>query len=153
MTISLHQLRGDTLVSNDPALLDFDVIHAFLTQSYWSPGIPRALVERAAANSCPIGLYRRAGEQWQQIGYTRIVTDAATFGYIADVFVLDGYRGQGLARWMVDAAVTHPDWRDVRTWLLTTRDAHEVYRRVGFTEVDPGRFMRKAIPPDWLVPS
>ncbi len=144
--------RGDYRVSDDRALLDFEMIHDFLRQSYWSPGIPRALVEQAAAHSTPFGLYHRAGpDRYEQVGYMRILSDFAAFAYLMDVFVLEAFRGRGLAQWMVRTAMADASFQDVRSWLLVTRDAHGLYRRLGFSEVDPGRYMRRAITPAWLV--
>jgi GNAT superfamily N-acetyltransferase len=146
--------RGDYWVSNDRALLDFGVIHDFMRQSYWSPGIPRALVEQAAAHSTPFGLYRRTGpDRHEQIGYMRILSDFTALAYLMDVFVLETFRGQGLGRWMVQTAMADAAFQDVRSWMLVTRDAHELYRRLGFSEVDPGRYMRRAVTPGWLVPA
>jgi ribosomal protein S18 acetylase RimI-like enzyme len=144
--------RGDYVLSDDRARLDFDMIHDFLRRSYWSPGIPRSLVEQAAAHSTPFGLYRRAGpDQHEQIGYMRVLSDFAAFAYLMDVFVLETFRGQGLARWMVQAAMADASFQDVRSWMLVTRDAHGLYRRLGFSEVDPGRYMRRTVTPGWLA--
>ncbi len=127
------------VLSDDPARLDFDAVHAFLTGSYWSPGIPRETVERAAAGSLTVGLYASGGAQ---IGYARVVTDRATFAYLADVYVLDAHRGRGLGRWMVEQILAHPELRGLRRWLLTTQDAHGLYERLGFVRAPfPERFM------------
>jgi len=124
--------------SDDPARLDFDVIHGYLVQSYWSAHIPRQLVERAAAGSMPFGLY----DVGVQIGYARLVTDKATFAYLADVFVLDAYKGRGLGTWFMQQILDHPDLQDLRRWLLTTQDAHTFYERLGFVRNPfPERFM------------
>ncbi|GAB5534769.1 MAG: GNAT family N-acetyltransferase [Rubricoccaceae bacterium] len=124
--------------SDDPARLDFDVVHSYLAQSYWSAHIPRQLVERAAVGSMPFGLY----EGDTQIGYARLVTDKATFAYLADVFVLDAYKGRGLGTWFMQQILNHPDLQDLRRWLLTTQDAHTFYERLGFIHNPfPERFM------------
>lgn len=132
--------RPDGVVlSTDPARLDFAVIHALLAASYWSPGVERDRVERAARNSLPYGLYAPDGAQ---IGYARVVTDRATMAYLADVVVDDAWRGRGLGTWMVRTAVEDPDLTDLRRWLLFTRDAHELYSRFGFGPLpDPSRAM------------
>ncbi len=130
--------RGPYLLSTDPALLDVSVIHAFLSEhSYWAPGIPRELVEKSIRNSLCCGLFCES----RQIGFARMVTDRATFAWLADVFVLDAYRGQGLGKWMVENLLKHPDLQGLRRILLGTRDAHGLYAQFGFTPLgDPSRF-------------
>lgn len=127
----VREFRRDDgfLLSSDPERLDFDVIHGCLTRSYWSPGIGRERVVRAAAHSLAYGLY---GPDGAQVGYARVVTDRATLAYLADVFVLEDVRGRGLGAWMVDKVVSDPDLADLRRWLLFTRDAHTLYSRFGF---------------------
>jgi GNAT superfamily N-acetyltransferase len=130
--------RGADEISTTRDRLDLDVIHGFLTDSYWSPGIPRDTVERAIAGSLNFGLYRKG----RQIGFARVITDGATFAYFADVFVLPDYRGAGLAAWLMTTALAHPALTDLRRCLLVTRDAHAIYARCGFTPlVRPERFM------------
>ncbi|MEO0559166.1 MAG: GNAT family N-acetyltransferase [Bacteroidota bacterium] len=124
--------------TDDPTRLDFDVIHGYLAQSYWSAHIPRQLVERAAQGSIAIGLYD--GEA--QIGYARVISDGTTFAYLADVFVLDAYQGRGLGTWFMQQILDHPNLQDLRRWLLTTQDAHAFYERLGFVHNPfPERFM------------
>lgn len=115
-------------LSDDPARLDFDRIHAWLTVSYWSPGIGRELVERAARGSHALGAYRDG----EQVGYARMITDRATFAWLADVWVEEGGRGQGLGRRMVRWFLDHQDYRDIRRIALVTLDAHDVYAPLGF---------------------
>jgi GNAT superfamily N-acetyltransferase len=127
-------------ISTDPERLDVDVVHRFLsTDAYWSPGVARDVVERSIAGSMPFGVYR--GDD--QVGFARVVTDRATFAWIADVFVLADHRGQGLGKRLVEEIMAHPELRGLRRWLLGTADAHELYRRFGFEELDnsSGRFM------------
>jgi GNAT superfamily N-acetyltransferase len=125
--------------SDDPARLDVDVIHGFLRTSYWSPGVSRQIVEKAIQGSLPMGLYAPDG---RQAGFARVVTDRATFGYLADVFVLPEHRGRGLSRFLVTALLEHPDLSGLRRWMLATADAHGVYEALGFTAlVDPSRWM------------
>jgi GNAT superfamily N-acetyltransferase len=127
-------------LSFDPAELQLDVIHDFLRQCYWSPGIPRHAVERAVRHSLTAAVFDRSGAQ---VGFARMVTDQASFGYLADVFVLEAHRGRGLARSMVMALLGLPEIRDCRTLLLLTRDAHGVYESCGYERVqDPGLFMQ-----------
>ncbi|MFP2957128.1 GNAT family N-acetyltransferase [Myxococcus sp. 1LA] len=126
------------VVSDDPARIDLDVIHGYLSRSYWSTGIPRETVERAARNSLVFGLYSPEG----QVGYARVVTDRATFAYLCDVFVLESYQGRGLGPWMMEALLAHPDLQGLRRFLLATRDAHSLYARYGFEPLKvPARFM------------
>src|ERR671923_1044617 len=131
--------RGDYLISTDRSRLDLDVIHTYLSEeAYWSPGVPRDVVERSIERSLNFGLYR--GDE--QAGFARVVTDYATFAWLADVFVLDEHRGRGLGRWLVETALSHPDLQGLRRWILATGDAHGLYARFGFRQVASGsRFM------------
>ncbi len=130
--------RDPYLVSDDPALLDLDVIHAELARSYWAEGIPRAVVERSLANSLCFGLHLREA----QIGFARAITDRATFAYVADVFVLAEHRGLGLGRWLVECVRAHPDLRGLRRLVLVTRDAHALYAKTGWKPLEsPERYM------------
>ena len=145
----LYEYRREPyLISTDPARLDLDVIHGYLSHSYWSPGIPRELVERGVANSLNFGLYDvNNGER--QIGLARIVTDYARFAYLADVFVLDNYRGQGLGVWLVDCVINCPALADNTTSLLFTRDAHALYKKFGFEPANAERAMMRRQTPAW----
>ncbi|MBL8746572.1 MAG: GNAT family N-acetyltransferase [Phycisphaerae bacterium] len=138
-----HEMRKNgCLISDDPARLDFNVIHAFLTTGYWSPGISMELVRRAASNSIAFGVYLES--DLAQIGYARVVTDRATFAYLADVFILEPYRGKGHADDLMHAINAHPDLQGLRRWMLMTRDAHALYARHGFTPLrDPTRAMER----------
>ena len=130
--------KDDYEIDDDAARLDLDVIHGFLVTSYWAEGVPRDVVERSVAGSLNLGLYH-AGSQ---VGLTRAVTDRATFAWVADVFVLPGHRGRGLAHWMMETLLAHPDLAGLRRFMLATSDAHQVYADCGFTALaDPGRYM------------
>ncbi len=132
--------HGDYVISTERSRLDLDVIHGFLTRSYWSPGIPRETVERAIQHSLPFGLYLGAA----QVGFARVITDFTSFGYLADVFILEAHRGKGLSKWMMQVLFSHPELQGFRRWMLATRDAHGLYRQVGFTSLAaPERFMEK----------
>lgn len=126
--LPLERHRDGYTVSTDPARLDLVAVHAFLTTSYWSPGIPFDAVARAVRGSLCFGLYGGA----EQVGFARAVTDRATFAYLCDVYVLDAHRGRGLGDWLVRTAVAHPDLQGLRRFLLATRDAHGLYERIGF---------------------
>jgi GNAT superfamily N-acetyltransferase len=140
----VHHPEGYTL-SDAAVRLDLDLIHGFLTGSYWSPGIGRDTVARAIRNSMAFGIYHDASDT--QVGFCRIISDRATFAYLADVFVLEDHRGRGLARWMVAAVRAHPELQGLRRWILATRDAHAVYAAVGFAPLAaPERFMEVPLP-------
>jgi len=141
--------KGEYEIDDDPGRIDLDVVHGFLTTSYWAEGVPRDVVARSVANSLVLGLYHRGGEvgQGAQVGLTRVVTDRATFAWVADVFVLPGHRGRGLAHWMIETLLAHPDMAGMRRFMLATSDAHQVYADCGFTPLAaPGRFMEIARP-------
>jgi GNAT superfamily N-acetyltransferase len=129
-------------VTTDPARIDRDLVHGFLAASYWSKGIPREVFERSLANALCFSLYDGAA----QVGFARVVTDRATFAYLADVFVLQAHRGRGLSKVIMEAVVAHPDLQGLRRWVLATRDAHGLYARYGFTPLaEPARFMERWI--------
>jgi len=131
-------------ISVDPARLDLAVIYRYLSEeAYWSPGIPREIVERAVANSLCFGVYTAAGAQ---VGFARLITDRATYAYLADVFVLSEYRGQGLSKRLMEAIIAHPELQGLRRWMLATRDAHGLYAKTGWTPVkDPARLMERVL--------
>ncbi len=125
-------------MSTDPARLDPDVVHAFLTSSYWARGIPRDVVERSLRHSLCFGVYHRG----RQVGLARVVSDRATYAYVADVFILEGHRGRGLGKRLMARIKDHPDLQCLRRWSLGTRDAHGLYREFGFREpADPSLWM------------
>jgi GNAT superfamily N-acetyltransferase len=130
--------RGPYFLSTDPALLDISLIQRFLSeQSYWAPGVPRDVVERSLKNSLCFGLFHES----QQIGFARLVTDRATFAWLADVFVIEAFRSQGLGKWMIESLLRHPDLQGLRRILLGTRDAHGLYAQFGFKPLaEPSRF-------------
>src|SRR5262249_18482016 len=121
--------RDGFTVSTDPARLDVDMIHGYLTRSYWARGIPREVFERSIANAVAFGL----SEGSRQVAFARPVTDRATVAYVGDVFVLEGWRGRGLSRWLMECMLAHPELQGFRRWFLLTRDAHGLYAKLGFT--------------------
>jgi N-acetylglutamate synthase-like GNAT family acetyltransferase len=133
-------------VSSDPAELDIDFIHGFLTRSYWSEGISREIVEKAIRGSLCFGVFvdgRQAGHTLQQAGFARMITDKATFAYLADVFIHEDYRDRGLGKLLMKSILAHPDLQGLRRIILATRDAHGLYRRFGFTALNnPERWMQ-----------
>jgi GNAT superfamily N-acetyltransferase len=127
-------------ITSDPARIDVAAVHAFLTESYWSPGVPRAVVEKAIAGSLPFAAILDGAT----IGFARVVTDRATFAYLADVYVLPERRGHGIAHALMDAVLAHPDLQTVRRFVLVTRDAHALYADFGFTALAaPERYMER----------
>ena len=135
-------------ISTDPSRLQLEAIHAYLTRSYWSPGIPIELVARAIANSMCFGLYR--GDE--QVGFARVVTDKSSFAYLADVYVLEAHRGQGLSKRLVETIQAHPDLQGLRRFMLATRDAHGLYAQFGFRPLGvPERLMEIRQTPTWLT--
>ena len=138
--MSTEWRRGEFTISTDRSRIDLDMVHGFLTASYWAEGIPRDVVARSLDHSLAFGLYH----DQRQVGLARVVTDRATFAYLSDVFVLEAYRGQGLASWMLEVIHAHPELQGLRWWLLATRDAHDVYRKGGYVELSaPERLMER----------
>jgi GNAT superfamily N-acetyltransferase len=132
--------RGDYSISTDPARLDLDVIHGYLSRSYWAAGRSRELIARAIQHSLCFGLYHDAG----QVGFARIITDYATFAWLCDVFVLEEHQGRGLGKWLIGAVVAHPQLQGLRRTLLATRDAHGLYGQHGFALLaEPERWMER----------
>jgi GNAT superfamily N-acetyltransferase len=127
-------------ISTSRDRLDVERVHRFLsTEAYWSRGRAREVVERSIANSLPFGVYTADGEQ---VGFARVVTDYATFAWLADVYIEEAHRGHGLGKRLVTEVLGHPDLQGLRRWMLGTADAHELYRRFGFDGLrDVRRFM------------
>jgi GNAT superfamily N-acetyltransferase len=139
--MSTYEIRnGDLLISTDKALLDRGFIHQFLSErSYWAGGISRETVNRAIENSLCFGVYQ-AG---QPAGFARVVTDYATFAWLADVFIDESRRARGLGKQLVGAVLAHPQLAGLRRTLLGTRDAHGLYARFGFGPLEHvERFMQ-----------
>ena len=134
----MERTRDGFTLSTDPARLDLDVIHGFLVGSYWAAGVPKEVVARALRHSLCFGVY----EGGRQVAFARVITDHATFAYLADVFVVPACRGRGLSKWMMSCVREHPDLQGLRRWMLATRDAHGLYRQFGFTAPsDPSVWM------------
>ncbi|MBI3651062.1 MAG: GNAT family N-acetyltransferase [Acidobacteria bacterium] len=143
MTTTYQSHYQDFLISTDPSLLNLEVIHEFLTRSYWAQGIAVEIVKQSLENSLCFGVYHHQ----RQVGFARVITDYATFAYLADVFILEECRGQGLSKWLMATLVAHPDLQGLRRWLLATRDAHELYRQYGFADLaSPERWMERYFP-------
>jgi len=130
--------KNNYLISTDKSKIDIDYVHGFLSQSYWSPGVPMQVVKKAMKGSLCFGVYYND----TQIGYARMVTDKATFAYLADVFIDEDHRGKGLAKWLVEMILAHPQLQGLRRILLATKDAHKLYEQCGFTSINnPERYM------------
>jgi GNAT superfamily N-acetyltransferase len=139
----MNWTRGEFSISCDPDKQDLDVIHGFLSRSYWSNGIPKDIVKRSIAGSLCFALLHRE----KQIGFARVISDFATIAYLGDVFVLEEYRGQGLSKWMMECVSAHPDLQGLRRWMLATSDAHGLYAQFGFTALSkPQLFMERHNP-------
>lgn len=121
--------KDEYTISTDKSKLDIHVIHDFISQTYWASGIPLATMQKAIEGAMCFGVFH--GEQ--QVGFARVITDKATFAYLADVFIIESHRGKGLSKWLVEIIVGHPDLQGLRRFLLATRDAHGLYRQFGFT--------------------
>lgn len=135
-------------ISADPDRLDMDFIYTEISQKYWSRGIPRTVLEKAIANSMAFGIYLND----RQIGFARVVTDYATFAYLADVFITESQQGKGYGKRLIAAVKAAPQLAGLRRWMLITRDAHALYRPYGFTALaHPERAMEHANPDIYLT--
>jgi GNAT superfamily N-acetyltransferase len=135
MTVSKDQYY----ITTDQSKFDIDFIHGFLSSSYWAAGITKDIVTRSIAGSLCFGVF--IGNK--QIGFARMITDKATFAYLADVFMDEQSRGKGLSKWLMKIIIEHPDLQGLRRILLATRDAHELYKKFGFTPLNnPDRWMQ-----------
>ena len=135
-----HQ-HGDYVISTDKRRLDVGLVHDYLChESYWANGRSLPTVQKSIKNSLCFGLYHYE----QQVGFARVVTDYATFGWLCDVFILEAHRGHGLAKWLVQTVIQHPELVDIKRLILATGDAHELYRRYGGFELLPN-------PEKWMI--
>ncbi|MEL6384947.1 MAG: GNAT family N-acetyltransferase [Cyanobacteria bacterium J06626_18] len=136
--------RGAFTISDRREDLDDDCIYQFLSdRSYWSKGIPRAIVIKALDSSLCFGVFRGK----EQVGFGRVITDRATFAYLSDVFILASYRGQGLGKWLVECMMEHSELQGLRRWMLATADAHQLYQQYGFGPLGkPDMLMEKLDP-------
>lgn len=138
--MKIHEaVKEDFFISTDKSKLNVQLIHQYLgTESYWAKNIPLAIVEKSIAGSFCFGVYQNN----EQVGFARVITDHATFAYLADVFILPKCRGNGLGKWLIDEIMKCPELQGLRRWLLATRDAHGLYAQFGFAPLDkPERIM------------
>ena len=134
-------ISGEFKITTDPEKLDLVWIHDFLTnKSYWSKGITFAVFQKSVENSLCFGVYYHD----TQVGFGRVLTDFATFGYLADVFIDEKYRGRGLGKWLVECMLGEPGLYKKKRWMLLTKDAHGLYEHYGFAPISqPGNVMEK----------
>jgi GNAT superfamily N-acetyltransferase len=132
------------VVDSDPRRLDLALIHAFLTTSYWARGIPVETVRQSIEHSLCFGLY----DVSRQVGFARVITDCTTFAYLADVFIVESHRGQGLSKQLMTAIRQHPRLQNLRRWMLVTRDAHSLYAQFGFSPLSVPERVMECIDPD-----
>jgi N-acetylglutamate synthase-like GNAT family acetyltransferase len=116
-------------ISTEKEKLDIDLIHSFLNRTYWAEGISKEIIRRSIEGSLCFGVF----EKEKQVGFARMITDKATFAYLADVFIIEEYRGRGLSKWMMEVIMSHPDLQGLRRMILATKDAHGLYTQFGFT--------------------
>lgn len=138
--------KNEFVISTDKIKLNLQLIHNYLyNESYWAKNISIATVKKSIDGSCCFGLYVNENINSlldKQVGFARVVTDYATFGYLADVFIIEEFRGKGLAIWLMEVIMAHPDLQGLRRWLLATKDAHGLYAKSGFLPLDkPERIM------------
>ena len=148
--------RGEYLITTDRSRLDVPLIHNFLSEeSYWALGRSVEVVRRTIDNSLCFGVYKEN----EQVAFARVVTDFATFAWLADVFVVPEHRGQGLAKWLMEVILAHPDLQGFRRWVLATKDAQSLYAQFGFIPLHrPERWMERPDPnmqesPDYWKPN
>ncbi|MEO7307177.1 MAG: GNAT family N-acetyltransferase [Ferruginibacter sp.] len=136
--------KNEFLISTDKRKLDIQFIQNYLcNESYWAKNIPLVTVKKSIEGSLCFGLYVREKENISQVGFARVVSDHATFAYLADVFIIEKFRGKGLSKWMMGEIMIHPELQGLRRWLLATRDAHGLYTKFGFLPLDkPELIMR-----------
>jgi N-acetylglutamate synthase-like GNAT family acetyltransferase len=135
--------ENNILISTDKSKLEIELIHDYLSKySYWAANIPLETVQKSIENSIAFGVYLQEKNILKQVGFCRVLSDLATFAYLADVFILEEYRGKGLSKLLVKTILEHPDLQGLRRWVLATRDAHGLYAQYGFTPLDkPENFM------------
>ncbi len=142
--MSFEELKKEYTISTDPTKLNIEVIRNYISnESYWGKGRSLETIKKSIDNSLPFGIYYKN----EMIGFARILTDYATFAWVADVFILEKHRGKGLSKWLMETILEHPELQGFRRWVLATKDAHELYRKYGFRELNkPERWMERPDP-------
>ena len=133
------------IISTDNSLIDFELVYSFISQSYWAKGIPVETMKKAIDNALCFGVYSTEGKQ---VGFARMITDKATFAYLADVFILESFRGLGLSKFLVENIVSHPELQGLRRIMLATKDAHGLYKQYGFKEIEYPEVLMQIWQPD-----
>jgi N-acetylglutamate synthase-like GNAT family acetyltransferase len=128
MTVAKNQFT----ITTEKEKFDVEFIHSFLTRSYWAEGISKEVIKRSIEGALCFGLF----ENDKQIGFARMITDKATFAYLADVFIIEEYRGRGLSKWLMEVIMSHPSLQGLRRMMLATKDAHGLYEKFGFTALN-----------------
>ena len=132
------KLIQDYIFSSDKNIMDIDAIHAYLSRSYWAKNVPHEIVSKAVENSLCFGVFYNKS----QIGFARLITDSATFAYLADVYILEEHRGKGLSKKLMQTIIAHPQLQGLRRMVLATYDAHTLYEKFGFKQLaKPDTFM------------
>lgn len=132
--------KGDYIISTEKSKIDVEEVHRFLSHSYWAENVPKNIVQKSIDNSFCFGVYHHD----KQAGFARVISDFATFAYLADVFILPNDRGKGLSKWLMQIIIDHPKLQGLRRFTLATRDAHKLYLQFGFTALDkPDRWMQR----------
>ncbi|WP_312206631.1 GNAT family N-acetyltransferase [Epilithonimonas hominis] len=131
--------QQDFYISTDKSKMDIEIIHKYLSEeSYWAKGISKEIVEKSVANSFCFGVFYHD----RQIGFAKVITDFTTIAYLGDVFILDKFRGLGLSKLLMETIMHHPELQGLRRWILLTADAHELYRKFGWSNInDLSRWM------------
>ncbi len=142
--------QNNFLISDDKAKINIDVVHNYLcNESYWAKNIPIKVVQTSIQHSFCFGIYEineQTKKVEQQIGFARVISDCATFGYLADVFIVEEYRAKGLSKWLMQTILAHPQLQGFRRWMLATLDAHGLYQQFGFLPIsNPERYMRLTV--------
>jgi GNAT superfamily N-acetyltransferase len=142
--MSFEELKREYTISTDRSKLNISIIHNYISnESYWGKGRSLEVVKKSIENSLPFGVYYKN----EMIGFARVLTDYATFAWVADVFILTKHRSKGLSKWLMETILSHPELQGFRRWVLATKDAHELYRRFGFRELNkPERWMERPDP-------
>lgn len=142
--------RNSYLISTDKSKIDLDTIYNFLSKSYWAEGISKQIIQKSIENSLCFGIYVRG----TVIGFARVITDFATFAYLADVFIVPQERGKGLSKWLIQVIIDHPQLQHLRRFTLATKDAHGLYAKFGFKPFDkPERWMERHNPDVYKNPA
>ena len=137
----MEYAKDNFIISTDKSRLDLDVIANFLQNSYWAKDRPLEIIEKSIEGSICFGVY----DNKEQIGFARVTTDKATFAWLADVFILEEYRGKGLSKWFIETVLNYPELLSISRWMLATKDAHSLYKKFGFTDLkSPDQLMEKS---------